>query len=74
MEYGIAEKKGIEILYETAARSLILNSDGKVCGVVAKGLDGFLRDRCQKHDFVLWWVSGEPGMEATVFGRELGSW
>jgi tricarballylate dehydrogenase len=42
MEYGIAEKKRIEILYETAARSLKLNSGGKVCGVVAKGLDGFL--------------------------------
>lgn len=41
MEYGIAEKKGIEILYEAAARSLVLNSDGKVCGAVAKGLDGF---------------------------------
>ncbi|MFB3884817.1 MAG: FAD-dependent tricarballylate dehydrogenase TcuA [Thermodesulfobacteriota bacterium] len=42
MEYGIIEQKKIEILYETAARSFVLNSDGKVCGVIAKGLDGFL--------------------------------
>ena len=36
MEYGIVEKRGIEVLYETAARSLEVRCNGKVCGVVAK--------------------------------------
>jgi tricarballylate dehydrogenase len=42
MEYGIVEKLGIEVLYETAARSLIVNEDGKVCGVLCKGPEGFI--------------------------------
>lgn len=41
--YGIAEKKGIDILYETAARKLIMNSDGKVVGLVALDKDGFIQ-------------------------------
>lgn len=43
MLYGIVEKRGIEVLYETAARSLIVNSKGKVCGVIAKGSEGFIQ-------------------------------
>jgi tricarballylate dehydrogenase len=43
MLYGIAENKSIEILYETAARSLVINADGKVEGVQAKGPEGFLQ-------------------------------
>ncbi|MDI7261810.1 MAG: FAD-dependent tricarballylate dehydrogenase TcuA [Thermodesulfobacteriota bacterium] len=43
MLYGIAENKRIEILYETGGRSLIMNAEGKVCGVEAKGLEGFIR-------------------------------
>ncbi len=42
MEYSIIEKKKVDILYETAARSLIQDSDGKVCGVVAKGPEGMI--------------------------------
>ncbi len=41
--YKAAENRGVEILYETAARSLLTNIDGKVCGVMAKGLDGFIQ-------------------------------
>ncbi len=41
--YKAAEKRGVEILYDTAARSLSINRDGKVCGVVAKNLDGFIQ-------------------------------
>jgi tricarballylate dehydrogenase len=43
MEYGIAEKKGIEILYETGARSLVMDEKGTVRGVRAKGPEGFLQ-------------------------------
>ncbi|MEI9479761.1 MAG: FAD-dependent tricarballylate dehydrogenase TcuA [Deltaproteobacteria bacterium] len=42
MLYGIVENKKIEILYETAARSLVMNGEGKVCGVQAKDAEGFL--------------------------------
>ena len=42
MLYGIVERRGIEVLYDTAARELIVNADGKVCGVIAKDPDGFL--------------------------------
>ena len=41
--YKAAEKRGIEILYETAAESLLTNADAKVCGVVAKDLNGYLQ-------------------------------
>jgi tricarballylate dehydrogenase len=43
MLYGILEKRGIEVLYETAASNLIMNADGRICGVVAKGLDGLIQ-------------------------------
>ena len=43
MLYGIVESKRIEVLYETAARSLMMNEQGKVCGVQAKGPGGFLQ-------------------------------
>jgi len=41
--YGIVERRGIEVLYETAAQSLITNADGKVCGIIAKEKDGYLQ-------------------------------
>lgn len=42
MEYGIVEKLGIEVLYETGAHSLIVNEGGTVCGTIAKNKDGFI--------------------------------
>jgi len=43
MLYGIVEKKGIEVQYETALMSLVVNSRGKVCGVIAKSPGGFIQ-------------------------------
>ncbi|MFH1125475.1 MAG: FAD-dependent tricarballylate dehydrogenase TcuA [Pseudomonadota bacterium] len=43
MLYGIAERRGIEVIYETAASSLLMDADGKVRGVVARGVDGFMQ-------------------------------
>jgi tricarballylate dehydrogenase len=43
MLYGIVEKKGIEVRYETALLSLLVNSKGKVCGVIAKSPEGFIQ-------------------------------
>ncbi|MDI7259091.1 MAG: FAD-dependent tricarballylate dehydrogenase TcuA [Thermodesulfobacteriota bacterium] len=43
MLYGIVEKKGGEVLYETIARKLVMNADGRICGVVAMGTDGLIQ-------------------------------
>lgn len=43
MLYGIAENRGIEILYDTAAQKLIMNAEGKICGVFAKGIEGLIQ-------------------------------
>lgn len=43
MLYGIVERRGIDVLYETAARSLIMDSNGKVSGVVAGSPDGLIQ-------------------------------
>lgn len=43
MLYGIVEKKGIEVMYETAARSLNVDREGKVTGVLARGPDGMIQ-------------------------------
>lgn len=41
--YGIAEARKVPVLYETAAQSLIVNADGKVCGVIAKSREGMIQ-------------------------------
>jgi tricarballylate dehydrogenase len=43
MLYGMVEKRGVEVIYETAAHSLLMNADARVCGVIAKGPDGFIQ-------------------------------
>jgi tricarballylate dehydrogenase len=43
MLYGVVENRGIEVLYETAAQSLITHADGGVCGVLAKGVEGMVQ-------------------------------
>jgi tricarballylate dehydrogenase len=42
MLYGIVEKRGIEVLYDTAAHSLVTNANGEICGIVAKNAEGFI--------------------------------
>jgi len=41
--YGIVEKRGIEVLYETAARELIVDTDGRVRGVIVKDTERFIQ-------------------------------
>ena len=41
--YGIVEKRGIDVLYDTAARELIQNEEGRVIGVFAKQIEGHIR-------------------------------
>ena len=41
--YSRVEQLGIDVLYDTAARELIMNVDGKICGVFAKTPEGFIR-------------------------------
>jgi len=42
MLYGVLEKSATQVLYQTAAHSLKVDSQGKVCGVVAQDIEGFL--------------------------------
>jgi tricarballylate dehydrogenase len=41
--YEVAESRGIEVVYETAGRSLVMDANGTVCGVVAQDPDGFIQ-------------------------------
>jgi tricarballylate dehydrogenase len=43
MLYGIVERHGIEVLYETTASSLLTDAAGKVCGVRARGTEGLIK-------------------------------
>jgi len=43
MLYGIVEKKGIDVLYDTAGCEIIIDADGKVIGLIAKNPDGFIQ-------------------------------
>lgn len=40
--YGIAERKGVRIIYDTAARKLLLDAQGAVAGVSARGSSGMI--------------------------------
>ncbi len=43
MLYAIAESRSIPVLYDTAARSLLTNVDGEVCGVIAQSKEGMIQ-------------------------------
>jgi tricarballylate dehydrogenase len=40
--YAVAEQRGIQTLYETAARSLVLNERGDICGLIARRQEGLV--------------------------------
>jgi tricarballylate dehydrogenase len=43
MLYGMAEAKGIHVLYETAGRKLIMGAHGEICGLLARGMEGMIQ-------------------------------
>ena len=43
MMYGIAERKGVRALYDTAAYRLLMDAQGKVSGILAKGPNGLVQ-------------------------------
>src|SRR5262245_45221539 len=43
MMYGIAERKGVQVLYEAAAYRLLMNAQGKVSGVLTRGPAGIVQ-------------------------------
>lgn len=69
MLYGIAEKKGIKILYDNAARELLMNSDGKVCGVLAKGEEGFLQIDARSVVLTCGGFQANPQMRRSFLGE-----
>ncbi len=42
MLYGIAERKGVDIAYDTAAHELVLAADGSIGAVIARSADGYI--------------------------------
>jgi tricarballylate dehydrogenase len=69
MLYGIIEKRGIEVLYETAASELMVNADGKVCGVLAKNPDGFLQINAKNVILACGGFQANPEMRRCYLGE-----
>ena len=70
MLYGIAEDKGIEILYNTAAVKLLENAEAKVCGTVAKGIDGFIQIDAKNVILACGGFQANPEMRRSCLGPD----
>ena len=68
MLYGIVERYGIEVLYDTAARELLVDADGKVCGVIAKGNEGFMRIESKSVILTCGGFQANPAMRRSYLG------
>ncbi len=67
--YGTAESCDIEILYETGGRSLIVNPDGKVCGVVAQDPNGFIQIHAKNVILACGGFQANPEMRRRYLGE-----
>ena len=67
--YGIAINKGIPVIYETAAQSLIVNADGDVCGVTAKSNEGMLQINAHGVILACGGFEGNPEMRRRYLGE-----
>jgi tricarballylate dehydrogenase len=67
--YDIAEKRGIEIFYETAAYSLVMNVDNKVCGAMAKSSDGIIQIDAKNVILASGGFQADPSLRRSYFGE-----
>jgi len=67
--YGIVERKGIEILYETAAFSLIVAENGNVRGLIAKDVDGFIQVDAKSVILTCGGFQASPEMRRRYLGK-----
>jgi tricarballylate dehydrogenase len=69
MLYGIAESRGIEILYEAAAGELLGDADGRMCGVIAKDNDGLVRIDARNVILACGGFQANPQMRRSFLGE-----
>lgn len=69
MLYGIAEAKHVPVMYETAARSLIVNADGDVCGLIAQSREGMLEIDAKCVILACGGFEGSPEMRRRYLGE-----
>jgi tricarballylate dehydrogenase len=67
--FEIAAAKGTSILYETAARSLVQNADGHVCGVIIQSRDGMHQIDTKSVIMACGGFEGSPEMRRQYLGE-----
>lgn len=67
--YGIAESKKADIMYETAAQSLITNADGEIVGLIAKSRDGMIQIDGKAIILACGGFQGSPEMRRRYLGE-----
>ncbi|HJX13379.1 MAG TPA: FAD-dependent tricarballylate dehydrogenase TcuA [Dehalococcoidales bacterium] len=69
MEYGILESRRANILYETAAERLIVNSGGEVCGLIARTNEGMIQVNARSVILACGGFEGNPEMRRRYLGE-----
>lgn len=69
MLYGIIEKKGVEVLYGTAARKLLVDEKGAITGVIAKDADGFFQIDAKNVILTCGGFQANPQMRRSFLGE-----
>jgi tricarballylate dehydrogenase len=68
--FDIAERKGVEVRYETKAVRLLMDDRGEVCGVRTKGKEGFRDVRSGAVVLASGGFEANPEMRTKYLGRE----
>ncbi|MDO8472840.1 MAG: FAD-dependent tricarballylate dehydrogenase TcuA, partial [Dehalococcoidia bacterium] len=66
----VLERKGIDILYQTAATSLETDETGAITGLVVQDMDGFYKIRCKAVVLGCGGFQANPAMRAQYLGAE----
>ena len=68
MLYKSAESKDVNILYDTAARKLVMDGSAKVCGVIAKTAQGLIQIAANSIILTCGGFQANPQMRASCLG------
>lgn len=69
MLYGIIEKKGVDVLYGTAARKLLVAENGSITGVLAKDADGLFQIDAKNVILTCGGFQANPQMRRSYLGE-----
>jgi len=67
--FGIAEAKNTDIMYETAAQSLLTNADGEIIGLIAKSREGMIQVDAKAVILACGGFEGNPEMRRNYLGE-----